>query len=104
MKQAEGARGLGCPGSAAYKRDDGKREALATRDSVTPTRGESFLARTQGPDMLVPPQIIADGNLKYQLSLSGHGERKGQAEGRGGLVERILVLYNFISMLKRKQI
>lgn len=52
---------------------------------------------------LAPRHMSADSNSKYQLSRSVHRESKKQAEGRGNLEERILLLYNFISMLTRSQ-
>lgn len=71
-------------------------------DSVVPACRESFLARTQRPAMLAALQTTADSNLKHQRSPSVLWERKN-AEGRGNLVERILLLHHFISMLNRKQ-
>lgn len=87
-KQAKGAGGPAYPVTAPYKGADGNREAenlLVTGARVTRESLE-LLCHMWGkpsgknPDKLVPLQITADSNLKYQLSLSVHWERKQQAE------------------------
>lgn len=51
-------------------------EGIMTADSVMPTGGKSFPARTQNPGIPVPLKIIAESNLKYQFSQAVHWGRK----------------------------